>query len=75
MRGEPDPSRYRFEVRHVDLERRVLVHVDDHPTYYIACLCADCWREATREDFVVWDTRERRALYDSRLLPPLNPRP
>lgn len=75
MRGEPDPSRYRFEVRRVDLERRVLVHVDDHPAYAVACLCADSWRAATGDDFVVWDTRERRPLYDSRLLPPLNPRP
>lgn len=57
---------FRFEVRFVDVERRVYSRVDDHPQYAVACLAADAWVRATGADFVVWDRDERRALYDSR---------
>lgn len=59
---------FRFQVRLVDVERRVFTEpVDDHPGYAVACLAADAWRRAYGLDVVVWDRDERRALYDSRL--------
>lgn len=65
----------RFEVRRVNNKRRVYSFVIAKQTYHDACLVADVLRCQSREDVVVWDSNEKRVLYDSRKLTPLGGTP
>lgn len=64
MRG----ARERFEVRYVDETRRVYIYEEglDFRRYSDACLWADVAVQHRGGDWIVWDSVERRKLYDSR---------
>jgi hypothetical protein len=65
--GDPSPNRFRFEVRSVNEHDRVYRYVDDFPAYVTACMAADFARELVPVcHFVVWDSRLKKILYDSR---------
>lgn len=58
-----------FEIRQVDEERRVYARVAHAERYFDACLTADIARiEWPSVHFVVWDSRLKVVLYDTRKL-------
>ncbi len=64
-------QRYRYHLRKVDDVKRTYRFIHDLRTYSEACLYADVGLAMMRGTmhFVVWDSVERKILYDSRLLP------
>ena len=61
----PPHLRDRFEVRGVDEDRRRLFYMADARRYWDAVLTADLARHWYGHHVVVWDSVERRVLYDS----------
>lgn len=59
-----------FELRGVNHERRTYFRLEDHvyDRYHDACLAADVAFSLNAGDVIVWEPRNQRVLYDSRLL-------
>lgn len=57
---------YRFHIRRVS--KPTNIYVEDHAVYHDACLAADIARSLTGDHYVVWDTKLKLTLYDSRKL-------
>lgn len=65
--AHPLERRERFEVRAVDDEARVFRYRASFRLFHDACIAADSAR-ASGQEFIVWDSQEKRRVYDSRLL-------
>lgn len=64
------PYRERFEVREVALAERVLSFIASFRFYAEAVFAADCAKTDDPEtDYVVWDSKLQRALFDTRSKP------
>lgn len=64
----------RFEVRLVDIAERKYIYLSSDRTFHDACIQADYARTEIGGDFVVIDRPQRRIVYDSRRLAPLEER-
>lgn len=62
-------QRWRWWVMRVDTIKQAYRYIADVERYDWACLWADTAVVQLGGDFIVWDSHERRALYDSRAMP------
>lgn len=70
VRGRPivdgREQRWQWWIMRIDLERQVFVYFHDVERFSEAVLFVDVAISMVTSDFVVWCTRERRVVHDSR---------